>query len=66
MQFDERDESTITAVVSIAIRAADYESKLCEIVRLMSPNAHTKPTEREVADLIASARETLAQNGITP
>ena len=66
MLFDERDEPTITAVAAISIRATDYESKLCEIVRLMSPNAHTKPTEREVADLIASARETLAQNGITP
>ena len=47
-------------------RADDYESILREICRALSPRALRKPDDREVSDLIASAREILAQHGITP
>lgn len=50
----------------LSVSFAEVSCRLREIVKELSPNAFPKPTEREIADLIASARETLAQNGITP
>lgn len=47
-------------------RADDYENILREICRTLSPRALRKPDDSEVSDLIASAREILAQHGITP
>lgn len=52
--------------ISAEERSDDYEAILREICRTLSPRALRKPDEREVADLIASAREVLAQHGVTP
>jgi len=59
-------ESARDDAISAETQIADYETILREICRTLSPRALRKPDEREVSDLIASAREVLAQHGVTP
>ena len=59
-------ESAHDNVIAAEAQIADYETILREICRTLSPRALRKPDEREVSDLIASAREVLAQHGVTP
>lgn len=59
-------EKAHNSAISAEERSDDYEAILREICRTLSPRALRKPDEREVADLIASAREVLAQHGVTP
>lgn len=59
-------EQSQNDVISAESQISDYETILREICRTLSPRALRKPDEREVADLIASAREVLAQHGVTP
>jgi len=59
-------ESARDDAISAEAQIADYETILREICRTLSPRALRKADEREVSDLIASAREVLAQHGVTP
>ena len=59
-------ESAHDNVIAAETQIDDYETILREICRTLSPRALRKPDEREVSDLIASAREVLAQHGATP
>lgn len=61
----EAESARDDAIVAEA-QIADYETILREICRTLSPRALRKPDEREVSDLIATAREVLAQHGVTP
>lgn len=59
-------EKAYSNAIDAENRAEDYENIIREICRTLSPRALRKPDDREVSDLIASAREILAQHGITP
>ena len=47
-------------------RAADLIDFTRDLYRTFGPHACSKPTERDLADLIKNARKLLARNGVNP
>lgn len=47
-------------------RAADFIEFTRDLYRTFGPHACSKPTDGDLAALVASARELLAQNGVNP
>ena len=47
-------------------RAADFVEFTRDLYRTFGPHACSKPTDGDLAALVASARELLARNGVNP
>lgn len=63
----ERDAESARDAAAVADDAnADFIDFTRDLYRTFGPHACSKPTERDLADLIKNARELLARNGVNP